>query len=111
MAYKLVFKIIRYYPQLKGSIIDRSWRGGSTSSSIAELGASAARATSGEGLEDEEGLQEVWTMTGDGLWWEGCGVDVVGARTTIGCGVEVGGVGTTIGSGVGTMVGCGVGTT
>jgi len=59
MTYKLVFKIIGYYPQLKGVIIGRSWRGGSTSSSIVELGASAIGATSGEGLEDEEGLQEV----------------------------------------------------
>jgi len=58
MAYKLVFKIIRYYLQLKGSIIGRLWRGGTTSST-AELGASATGATSGEGLEDEEGLQEV----------------------------------------------------
>jgi len=43
MEYKLVFKIIRYYPRLKGSIIGRSWRGWSTSSA-AELGASIARA-------------------------------------------------------------------
>ena len=58
MTYKLVFKIIGYYPQLKGVIIGRSWRGGSTSSA-AESGASAVGATSGEGLEDEEGLEEV----------------------------------------------------
>jgi len=59
MAYKLVFKIIGYYPRLKGSIISRSWKGGSTSSSTAKSGASATGATTEEGLEDEEGLQEV----------------------------------------------------
>jgi len=52
MAYKLVFKIIGYYPRLKGSIIGHSWSGRSTSSSTTESRASTARATSREGLED-----------------------------------------------------------
>jgi len=57
MAYKLVFNTIGYYPRLKSLIIGRSWRGGSTSLAT-ESGASAVGATSGEELEDEEGLHE-----------------------------------------------------
>jgi len=52
-------KIIWYYPRLKGSIIDHTWRGGSISLAVKsrEFGIGAR---SGEGLEDEEGLQVVW---------------------------------------------------
>jgi len=47
----------------------------------------------------------MWTTTGDGPIWEGCGMDVRGVGTTIGCGM-----GTLIVCGGGTTIGCGVGT-
>ena len=96
-----------YIPSINGSIIDRSWRGESISS-VAESGASVVGARSEEGLEDEEGLEAMWTTTGDGPIWEGCGVDVRGAGTTIRCGVgtpAVCGGGTIVGWFVGTIVG------
>jgi len=51
----IVFKIIAYYPRLKGLIISRSWRGWSRSSTI-ESKTSSVGARSREGLEDKEGL-------------------------------------------------------
>jgi len=93
-----------YNPLLNSSIIDRSWRGGSISST-AESIAYAAWTISREGLKDEEHLEAMWTTIGDGPIWEGCGVDVRGMGTTVGYGV-----GTLAMYGVGTIIECGVGT-
>ena len=116
----LYFKIMRYYPRLNDSIINHSWRGGSISLAT-ESWASGVGARSGEGLEDEEGLEAMWTIKRDGPVWEGCGVGTIvgcGVGTPPvygdwmcvlwagpvceGCGVDVDGVVAIVGCGVGT---------